>query len=142
MFTQVETQQVQTWLSKTLIEQQNLVFALDFHSTQQDIFYTMPSDYTVAPSTFSEDWLKQLKDATVSSFTVRPNPGSSLNRGIFKQYLADEYNIHSITYEVGDNTNRELIKHVARAAAKTLMQKMLSVTPQQFIYKPPVSTQE
>ncbi len=142
MFTQVETQQVQTWLSKTLIEQQNLVFALDFHSTQQDIFYTMPSDYTVAPSTFSEDWLKQLKDATVSSFTVRPKPGSSPNRGIFKQYLADEYNIHSITYEVGDNTNRELIKHVARAAAKTLMQKMLSVTPQQFIYKPPVSTQE
>jgi hypothetical protein len=141
-FTQVETQQVQTWLNKTLIEQQNLVFALDFHSTQQDIFYTMPSDYTVAPSTFSEDWLKQLKDATVSSFTVRPKPGSSPNRGIFKQYLADEYNIHSITYEVGDNTNRELIKHVAQAAAKTLMQKMLSVTPQQFIYKPPVSTQK
>jgi hypothetical protein len=140
-FTQVETQQVQTWLNKTLIEQQNLVFALDFHSTQQDIFYTMPSDYTVAPSTFSEDWLKQLKDATVSSFTVRPKPGSSPNRGIFKQYLADEYNIHSITYETGDNTNRELIKHVAQIAAQTLMQQMLSVAPEQFIYQPTVSTQ-
>jgi hypothetical protein len=140
-FTQVETQQVQTWLNKTLVEQQKLVFALDFHSTQQDIFYTMPSDYTVAPSTFSEDWLKQLKDATVSSFTVRPKPGSSPNRGIFKQYLADEYNIHSITYEMGDNTNRELIKHVAQTAAQTLMQQMLSIEPEQFIYKPAVSNQ-
>ena len=140
-FTQVETQQVQTWLNRTLVEQQKLVFALDFHSTQQDIFYTMPSDYTVAPSTFSEDWLKQLKDATVSSFTVRPKPGSSPNRGIFKQYLADEYNIHSITYEMGDNTNRELIKHVAQTAAQTLMQQMLSIEPEQFIYKPAVSNQ-
>jgi archaellum component FlaG (FlaF/FlaG flagellin family) len=135
-FTQVETQQVQTWLNKTLVEQQRLVFALDFHSTQQDIFYTMPSDYAVAPSTFSEDWLKQLKDATVSSFTVRPSPGSSPGRGVFKQFLADEYNIHSITYEMGDNTNRELITHVAQTAAQTLMRKMLSVEPEQFIYKP------
>jgi hypothetical protein len=138
-FTQVETQQVQTWLNKTLVEQQKLVFALDFHSTQQDIFYTMPSDYTVAPPTFSEDWLHQLKGATVSSFTVRPKPGSSPNTGVFKQYLADEYNIHSITYEMGDNTNRELIKHVAQTAAQTLMQQMLSIEPELFIYKPAVS---
>jgi len=134
-FTQVETQQVQAWLNKTLVEQQKLVFALDFHSTQQDIFYTIPSDYAVAPSTFSEDWLKQLKDATVSSFSVRPSPGSSPGRGIFKQFLADEYNIHSVTYEMGDNTNRELIKHVAQTAAQTLMTQMLSVEPEQFIYK-------
>jgi hypothetical protein len=79
--------------------------------------------------------LKQLKDATVSSFSVRPSPGSSPGRGIFKQFLADEYNIHSVTYEMGDNTNRELIKHVAQTAAQTLMTQMLSVEPEQFIYK-------
>jgi hypothetical protein len=96
----------------------------------------MPSDYAVAAPTFSEDWLKQLKEATVSSFTVRPSPGTSPGRGVFKQFLADEYNIHSITYEMGDNTNRELITHVAQTAAQTLMRKMLSVEPEQFIYKP------
>ncbi|MFT5283816.1 MAG: hypothetical protein ACI94Z_002664 [Yoonia sp.] len=60
---------------------------------------------------------------------------------MFKQYLADEYNIHSITYEMGDNTNRELIKHVAQTAAQTLMQHMLSIAPEQFIYKPAVNNQ-
>jgi len=140
-FTQVETQQVQVWLNKTLVEQQKLVFALDFHSTQQDIFYTMPSDYAVAPATFSEDYLKQLKDATVSSFTVRPKPGTSPGKGVFKQYLADQYNIHSITYEIGDNTNRELIKHVATTAAQTLMKQMLAVAPEQFVYEPALNSQ-
>jgi hypothetical protein len=140
-FTQVETQRVDAWLTNTLVEQQKLVFALDFHSTQQDIFYTMPSDYAVAPSSFSEDWLKHLKDATLSSFTVRPKPGSSPGRGVFKQYLADQYNVHSITYEMGDNTDRKLIEHVAQEAAQTLMQKMLSVSPEQFIYQMPVAAQ-
>lgn len=140
-FTQVETQHVNTWLTSTLVEQQRLVFALDFHSTQQDIFYTMPSDHAVAPSSFSEEWLSDLKAASISSFTVRPKPGSSPGRGVFKQYLADKYNIHSITFEIGDNTSRELIQHVAEAGAQTLMQKMLSVAPEQFIYEIPVITQ-
>ncbi len=140
-FTQVETQRVHAWLTSTLVEQQKLVFGLDFHSTQQDIFYTMPSEYAVAPPSFSEDWLAQLKAATLSSFTVRPKPGSSPGRGVFKQYLADQYNVHSITYEMGDNTDRKLITHVAQAAAQTLMQKMLSVSPAQFTYQMPVTTQ-
>jgi hypothetical protein len=43
---------------------------------------------------------------------------------------------------MGDNTNRELIKHVAQTAAQTLMRKMLSVEPKQFIYKPSPSEQQ
>jgi hypothetical protein len=136
MFTQTETQQVKSWLDLTLIEQQRLVFALDFHSTQQDVFYTMPSDYALAPQDFSKDWLKRLKSATLSSFVVRPRPGTSPGRGVFKQYLADEYKIHSITYETGDNTERQLIRHVAEEAAKTLMQKMLDTEPESFVFTP------
>ena len=135
-FTQIETQQVKSWLDLTLIEQQRLVFALDFHSTQQDIFYTMPSDYAVAPQDFSKDWLQRLKNATLSSFVVRPSSGASPGRGVFKQFLADEYKIHSITYEMGDNTERQLIRHVAQEAAKTLMQKMLDTKPESFVFAP------
>jgi hypothetical protein len=141
-FTQTETQQVKTWLDLTLIKQQRLVFALDFHSTQQDIFYTMPSDYAVAPQDFSEVWLKNLKDTTVSSFVIRQRPGSSPGRGVFKQYLADEYNIHSVTYEMGDNTERTLIKHVAHQSAQTLMQQMLNTAPESFVFKPASTAQK
>jgi hypothetical protein len=133
-FTQIETQRVKTKLDAILIGSQRLVFALDFHSTQQDIFYTMPSDYTVAPSQFSNDWLSKIKTQTVSSFVVRPKPGTSPGRGVFKQYIADAYKVHAVTFELGDNTQRELIKHVASISAQTLVEQMLETPPQAFIY--------
>jgi len=133
-FTQIETQRVKTKLDAILTGSQRLVFALDFHSTQQDIFYTMPSDYTVAPSQFSNDWLSKIKTQTVSSFVVRPKPGSSPGRGVFKQYIADTYKVHAVTFELGDNTQRGLIKHVASIGAQTLVEQMLETQPPAFIY--------
>ncbi|MGK0305115.1 MAG: hypothetical protein ACI8UG_000861 [Gammaproteobacteria bacterium] len=133
-FTQIETQRVKDKLDAILTGSQRIVFALDFHSTQQDIFYTMPTDYTVAPSQFSNDWLSKIKAQTVSSFVVRPKPGSSPGRGVFKQYIADKYKVHAVTFELGDNTQRELINHVASIAAQTLIEQMLETPPQAFIY--------
>jgi predicted deacylase len=133
-FTQIETQRVKTKLDAILTGAQRIVFALDFHSTQQDIFYTMPTDYTVAPSQFSNDWLSKIKTQTVSSFVVRPKPSSSPGRGVFKQYIADEYKVHAVTFELGDNTQRELISQVASIAAQTLVTQMLATSPQAFIY--------
>jgi hypothetical protein len=134
-FTQIETQRVKTKLDAILTGSQRIVFALDFHSTQQDVFYTMPTDYTVAPSQFSNDWLSKIKTQTVSSFVVRPKPGSSPGRGVFKQYIADTYKVHAVTFELGDNTQRKLINHVASIAAQTLVEQMLETPPQAFIYK-------
>jgi hypothetical protein len=134
-FTQAETQAVKSFIDKIVAANERIVFALDFHSTQQDIFYTMPSDYTVAPQLFSEEYLADLKPRLVSSFTLRERPGSAKGRGVFKQYLADEFNIHSITYEMGDNTPLHMINHVATEAAITLQTKMLATPADDFIYK-------
>lgn len=134
-FTQPETRAVKQRLDTILNDGQRLVFALDFHSTQQDIFYTMPSDYSVAPEDFVEQWLKQLKISTVSSFVVRPKPGTSPGRGVFKQFVADTYNVHAVTFEIGDNTDRKLIKHVAAQSARTLMTQMLKTNKDKFIFE-------
>ena len=133
-FTQIETQLVKAKLDTILTGSQRIVFALDFHSTQQDVFYTMPKDYTVAPSQFSNDWLSKIQVQTVSSFVVRPKPGSSPGRGVFKQYIADEYNVHAVTFELGDNTQRKLIEHVATISAQTLVGQMLKTPPQDFVF--------
>lgn len=134
-FTQAETSAVKSFIDKIVAANERIVFALDFHSTQQDIFYTMPSDYTVAPSLFSEEYLADLKPRLLSSFTLRERPGSSKGRGVFKQYLADEFNIHSITYEMGDNTPLHMVEHVATEAAITLQTKMLATPAADFIYQ-------
>ncbi len=143
-FTQPETRVVHNKLGELMRENHKLVFALDFHSTQQDIFYTMPTDYIpikhkrlniekgVMPNLFVEEWLSDLKQETVRSFTVRDRPGSSPGRGVFKQFIADEYGVHAVTYELGDNTNRQLIKHTAKASADTLVNKLLNTDASQF----------
>jgi predicted deacylase len=132
-FTQAETRSIYEYFEKQLVAQQRLVFALDFHSTQQDIFYTMPTDYGLVPSDFSQSWLEDLKAARLGSFTVRERPGSSPGRGVFKQFIADHYGLHSVTYEMGDNTNRSMIKHIAEKSAELLMKKMLATPPEAFI---------
>jgi murein tripeptide amidase MpaA len=141
-FTQIETQRVKAKLDVILTGPQRIVFALDFHSTQQDVFYTMPTDYTVAPSQFANNWLSKIKKQTVSSFVVRPKPSSSPGRGVFKQYIADEYQVHGVTVEFGDNTQRELIDHVARVSVHALIKQMIATPKQDFVYSPAVAEQQ
>lgn len=131
-FTQVETKLIGDKLNQLASKGAKFVMAIDFHSTQQDIFYTMPTDYGMVPAKLVEDWLNLLQQQTVSSFKVRNKPGASPGRGIFKQYFTDTYKVHAITYEMGDNTNRKLITHVAKQAAESFMQTMLTRDPKAF----------
>ncbi|MGQ8366082.1 M14-type cytosolic carboxypeptidase [Glaciecola sp. 1036] len=132
-FTQPETTAIGQYINGLLTNGQRVVFALDFHSTQQDIFYTMPTDYGLVPKDFSEQWLAALKNQRLGSFTVRERPGSSPGRGVFKQYIADTYGVHAVTYELGDNTERKLIPHIAKLSAQLLMQQMLATPKAAFI---------
>ncbi|GAC15319.1 hypothetical protein GLIP_2697 [Aliiglaciecola lipolytica E3] len=136
-FTQKETQIVQQKLEQLLTEDQRLVFALDFHSTQQDIFYTMPTDYHIAPQELVNNWLAKVKEHSLSSFVVRPKPGTSPGRGVFKQYIADTYHVQAVTFEIGDNTQRDLIEHVGVVSAHTLVDILLKTPSQAFIYTAP-----
>ncbi len=54
--------------------------------------------------------------------------GNTPNNGVSKRYFADNYNVHAITYEMGDETNRENIKIIAKNASTLLMKTMLSNT--------------
>ena len=134
-FSQVETQNAKKQIDRIVEADGKFVFAVDFHSTQEDVFYTMPTDYGLSPATFVDDWLAELNKTAASSFKVRPKPGSSPGRGIFKQYFADTFKTHAITYEMGDNTERAMITHIANQSAKTLMQHALATPPSQFYKK-------
>ena len=140
-FEQVETRLVHDAIQAIIKQGGKLVFAMDFHSTQQDIFYTMPSDLPLAPAKLVEQWLESLGWATRSTFVVRPRPGHNPDMGVFKQYIADTYQVHAVTYEMGDNTERHLIQHVARHAANTLMQILLATAPEEFYYQPSEAVQ-
>jgi predicted deacylase len=126
-FKQPETQQVHQYLQDLVADGQKIKFAVDFHSTQHDVFYTMPVDYGVEDRYFVKHWLGAL-DKAMPNFEVVQKPGNRPNNGVSKQYFADNYNVHAITYEMGDETNRDNIDIIANNAAVLLMKTLMSAT--------------
>lgn len=124
-FKQPETQQVHQYLQQLVASGAKIKFAVDFHSTQHDVFYTMPTDYGVEERYFVKHWLGAL-DKAMPNFDVIQKPGNRPNNGVSKQYFADNYQVHAITYEMGDETNRDNIDIIATNASILLMQTLLA----------------
>lgn len=123
-FKQPEVKAVHQYLQQLTKGGSKMSMAVDFHSTRRDIFYTMPNDYDVEQRFLVNNWLGSL-DKKYPNFSVIQKPGNNPNKGVFKQYFADQYKVHAITYEMGDNTDRGFIKKLAKDAADTLMKTML-----------------
>jgi len=126
-FNQPEVQHVNNYLKSIVAKGEKIKFAIDFHSTSKDIFYTLPVNHGVEAPYFVKHWLGSL-DKAMPNFTVIQQPGNKPNQGVAKQYFADNFNVHAITYEVGDETNRENIIIIAKNASTILMKTMLSNT--------------
>ena len=121
---QPEVKAVHDHIQSLVKQGYKMSMAVDFHSTKRDIFYTMPNDYGMEQRYLVNNWLNKL-DAQYTNFSVIQRPGSNPCKGVFKQYFSDEYNVHAITYEMGDNTNRQFIYKLAIDAANNLMKTML-----------------
>ena len=124
-FSQVETSLINDYLQQLVSQGQKIRFAVDFHSTKSDIFYTMPVDYGVEKAYFVRNWLAEL-DRQMPNFDVVLRPGNNPGLGVSKQYFSDKFGVHAITYEMGDNTDRTKIKRIAFKSANILMINMLS----------------
>ncbi len=124
-FSQVETSLINNYLQQLVKQGGKIKFAVDFHSTHKDIFYSMPVDYGVEDPYFVRHWLGAL-DYLMPKFDVVIKPGNNPGLGVSKQYFSDHYGVHAITYEMGDNTDRIKIKRIAFNAANLLMSTMLS----------------
>ncbi len=124
-FSQIETTLINNYLQQLVKQGQKIKFAVDFHSTKHDVFYTMPVDYGVEESYFVRHWLGDL-DRQMPNFNVVIKPGNNPDLGVSKQYFSDTFGVHAITYEMGDNTDRNEIKRIAFNSANLLMANMLS----------------
>lgn len=127
IFSQPETMAVAEQLAKIIgVNGQRLLLGLDFHATDQDIFYTQQDGSVKYLSHFTDTWLKRIQDQ-VPQFMVRSKaPLNGGNPGVFKNYLNATYGIPAITYELGDDTDREIISIVADVSAKEMMRILLA----------------
>lgn len=106
-----------------LAEQQRVLFCLDFHSTQQDVFYTLSADLPTTPPQLSARWLNRLQEL-LPDYVVNEEP-SGLGSPVSKNWFYQTFGSPAVTYEVGDENPRPRIRQVAGAAARALMQVIL-----------------
>lgn len=124
-FSQPETLAIKNTLDQITKNGGKIVFALDFHSTYEDVFYTMPEDkITLTPKGFTDNWLDDVQKRTRWTLKLQRKAGYKKDSGVFKQYIADTYGVHAVTYEVADNNPPMRIEYIAREAAKSLADLM------------------
>ena len=74
--TQMETQLIHDFIQERIKGGQKLIFALDFHSTNRNVYYTMPAEMDLDMGSLTQDWLTKL--AHRIPFRVENSPNSRL----------------------------------------------------------------
>lgn len=97
---------------------------MDFHSTRRDIFYTIPDELPTDPELFTKKWLA-FYQTRMPGYEVVRDARHTVGRPISKGYTFDTYGAPAITFEVGDETDRELVKRIGRESAIAMMVTLL-----------------
>ena len=129
-FTQPETRLMGDLLARIDADpEQQLRLFLDFHSTQRDVVYTLSKDLETNPAGFTDAWLAEYR-SRVPDYEVVEEPGYSAGRGVSKNWVYDQYGVPTATFELGDETDRALIKRVSAEAARAMMATLLETPPE------------
>ncbi len=102
---------------------------LDFHSTSKDVLYTQPPEMKTFPEGFTEGWLSAMTARTqrdFSGYRVLAQPGHNAALATSKNYMYATFGIPAITFELGDDTEREFIDQYAALAAEEMMTVLLA----------------
>ncbi|MDA8693210.1 M14 family metallopeptidase [Saprospiraceae bacterium] len=100
-----------------------VLLGLDFHSTQEDILYTMTDNRPSSIHGFKDIWVQGLKDA-LPGHDPFDDP-YDLNSPISKWWFYLEFGGEGITYEVGDETDRDFVRKKAKVAAIEMMKLLV-----------------
>jgi predicted deacylase len=126
IFIQPETDAVNKKLTE--LKNKKLALFIDFHSTFKNLFYISDIAEESPMKNFLEDWLlgsrKSLSEANYKYEII-----NSLNKdnGVSKNYIYNKYKIPSVTYEVSDNEDRDVIQQSSSILAINLMELLLRV---------------
>lgn len=99
-------------------------FGVDFHSTWEDIYYTINTNLKGNMPGLVPDMITSM----AAELNLDPNirPGKDTTRGpTSSSYMFHVLGAESLTYEIGDNTPRELLKRKGEVSASKLMELLL-----------------
>jgi hypothetical protein len=123
-YRQPEVKQVAEFLAKECIKNKSeLILGLDFHSTYNDVYYTL--DHTAIPELegFKHYWLTGIENA-IPDYDAHNSPGPA-NSPTSKNWFFRQFDAEGITFEIGDDTPRDFIEVKGRAAAIEMMELLI-----------------
>lgn len=125
-FTQPETRLMSRLLEEIATDpSRDLRLFVDFHSTQKDVFYTIPDDYPTNPPLFLKNWLGRFALA-LPDHAIARDANHNLDQPNSKNYVYTSYRVPTVTFEIGDETSRPLIARIGREAARAMMEELLA----------------
>ncbi|MEX0608119.1 MAG: M14 family metallopeptidase [Balneolaceae bacterium] len=123
-FNQPETKVVRDALLPLKEDTTRQVFyGIDFHSTNENIFYPIDEEVETTPDNFTQKWAEQIiEDNPQTEFAIEEFDTSS---PISKNWLYKTFGADAITYEVEDEADEAILEEVSRSAARSLMRLLL-----------------
>lgn len=119
-FTQPETRAVRDALERRIGQRgRRVVFAIDFHSTWNDVFYTVAEDPSLRPGGAMRRWIDGMRARYPGR--IREKNYSADKSTVFKNWAFRRFHAPAVTYEVGDKTPPAELQALARFAAGSLM---------------------
>ncbi|WP_312789300.1 M14 family zinc carboxypeptidase [Sphingobacterium sp.] len=124
-FNQPETVALREYFKREIEQQdRDLYFAIDFHSTGSDIYYTVDPTLPSRFPGFVPNWIATVKEA-IPGYEPLVKP-LYLGGPTFTaySYLYKTYHAEALVYEIGDNTDADFIQRKARISAQKLIEKL------------------
>lgn len=98
-------------------------YGIDFHSTNENIFYPINRDISTFPEDFTYGWIDTLKEAAPDTpINVEPFPPNS---PIAKNWIYHTFGADAVTYEVDDAADRQNLEEITEQTAKIIMRQLL-----------------
>ena len=123
-FRQPESQAIIGWVEQQEAKGLELKLMLDFHSTWEDLFYTQP---VTDPPDYASRWLGASAER-LPDFPFRHVANPDLEQPNAKNYFYKSRGIPAITYEVGDESDRDAFRAAAIIFAEEMMRTMLETS--------------
>ena len=125
-FNQPETSAVKNFMEERVAKTKGkFYFGIDFHSTWDDIYYTVDPKLKGNMPGLVTDWLTAVK-AALPDYEPNIKPNDKLiPTAVSRNYFFVEHGAEALVFEVGDNTPRDFLKEKARISANELMRLLL-----------------
>lgn len=122
-FNQPETKLVRDYLLKVAAEGATIEFAIDFHSTDTDMYYIFTDDMETHRQGFTGDWLDIIRSKIPG---YEPDTeATDMTSPSAKYFFFNELRSEFVTFEVGDETPREEVRQRAVAGAEAMMELLM-----------------